>query len=118
MERLCFNSIKGRAGQSLRLMSVLILALVLAGFALLLVEGTVTADGNQAASIYLEPASQTAAGETFNVAIMIKNVDNLYAAEVHISFPADLLEVQDFDIDTLSFFLLHQDSSMKYLFYR
>lgn len=53
---------------------------------------------SEAASVFLYPPPQTAAaGETVTVDIKIKNVSDLYGAEVHLAFDPALLKVVDAD---------------------
>ncbi|MBT9142797.1 MAG: hypothetical protein DDT29_01193 [Dehalococcoidia bacterium] len=87
------KSTKWRAGWSL----VVVLALLLSLPGGLVLPEKVAAS-EEAASVFLDPPSQTVeVDETTTVQIRIKNVSNLYGAEVHLAFDRTLLKVVDAD---------------------
>jgi hypothetical protein len=88
---------KRRRGCRWSLVLRLLLVLALVGFAWLKIGGAALAQEN--VTVYLEPSTQSvSAGGIVSVLIKIANVENLYAAEVHLKFPQGLLEVQDSDL--------------------
>ena len=89
---------KMMTGHSLRLMLTFILSLTLAGLSLLQINDNALAQDSLTPSVFLEPSSQIIPVDgTATITVKVANVDNFYAAEIHLKFPQDLLEVQDFD---------------------
>lgn len=78
-----------------RLLGVAVIAFLIVGVSL-----PNAVSGEEGVSVILVPESQlieTGVGKTASVAIVFKNVNNLYGAELHLSFDKNLVQVKDAD---------------------